>query len=285
MIYAILGATGNTGGAAARHLLKRGAKVRALLRDPSKGEALRAAGAEVRAAAIDDEAGLAEALAGVAGAYLLIPPAFPAPDFLAEAGRIGAALASAARRAGVPHVVVLSSIGAHEPSGAIASLTMFERQIADAGLSHTILRPAYFLSNWGGVAALARAEGVLPSLLQPLDRKAPMIAPADIGAAAADALLSPDRSGRIVNLAGPEDYSPADVAAAFSKALGRSVAPVAPPQEAWQGILTGAGFSESYAAELVAMYRAINAGSIGFPPGERVTRGGTTLEETLRTLI
>ncbi len=58
MTYAILGATGNTGGAAARHLLKRGAKVRAVLRDPGKGEALRAAGAEVRAGSIDDESGL-----------------------------------------------------------------------------------------------------------------------------------------------------------------------------------------------------------------------------------
>ncbi len=187
--------------------------------------------------------------------------------------------------AGVPHVVVLSSVGAHEPIGAIASLTVFERQIADAGLSHTILRPAYFLSNWAGVAALARAEGILPSMLQPLDRKAHMIAPDDIGAAAADALLSPVSSGRVINLTGPDDYSPADVAAAFSRALGRTVAPVAPPQEAWHGILTGAGLSASYAAGLVEMYREINAGRIGFPPGEPLTRGVTTLDAAVRSLV
>ncbi len=208
-----------------------------------------------------------------------------APDFLAATARIGAALASAARRAAVPHVVVLSSVGAHQPSGAIASLTMFERQIADAGLNHTILRPAYFLSNWGGVAEVARGEGILPSMLQPVDRKAHMIAPDDIGAAAADALLSPATSGSIVNLTGPEDYSPADVAAAFSRVLGRAVAPVAPPQEAWHGILTAAGFSESYAAALVEMYREINAGRLGFPPGEHLTRGVTTLDAAVQKLV
>jgi len=285
MTYAILGATGNTGGAAARHLLKRGAKVRAVLRDPAKGEDLRALGAEIRVASVEDETSLAEALAGVEGAYLLIPPPLAAPDFLSEARRIGAAIASAAKRAGVPHVVVLSSVGAHEPRGAIASLATFEQQIAETGLNRTVLRPSYFFTNWGGVAVLAREQGILPSMLQPLDQKTHMISPEDIGAAAAAALLSPVKGVRLVNLTGPEDYSPAEAAAAFAQTLGKPVAPVAPPEEAWQEILTQAGFSATYAAGLVEMYRDINTGRLGFPPGEPVERGATTLGEAVRALV
>jgi NAD(P)H dehydrogenase (quinone) len=285
MTYAILGATGNTGGAAARHLLKRGATVRAVTRDAARAEALRAAGAEVRAASIDDADALAAALSGVEGVYLLIPPPLTAPDFLVEARRIGAAIAAAVERARPPHVVVLSSVGAQEPRGAIASLATFERQVAATGVDRTILRPGYFLSNWGGVAPLAKDAGILPTLLQPVDRGLPTLSTDDIGAAAAEALLSPAKGERIVNLAGPKDYSPADVAAAFSAALGKPVQPVTPPEAEWPGILVQAGLSQSYADALAEMYREINAGRLGFPPGEPVTRGRTTLDEAVRALV
>jgi hypothetical protein len=63
------------------------------------------------------------------------------------------------------------------------------------------------------------------------------------------------------------------------------VQPVTPPEAEWPGILVQAGLSQSYADALAEMYREINAGRLGFPPGEPVTRGRTTLDEAVRALV
>ena len=68
----VTGATGNVGGACARHLLSAGASVRALVRDKSsdKAKALADAGAELVQGDFSDAASLSSALDGVAAALL-----------------------------------------------------------------------------------------------------------------------------------------------------------------------------------------------------------------------
>lgn len=65
----VLAATGGQGGAVTEALLARGAKVRALVRDPRQGSARRLTGrgVEVVTGSLDDRASLAAAMAGVAG--------------------------------------------------------------------------------------------------------------------------------------------------------------------------------------------------------------------------
>src|ERR1041385_6179830 len=67
----VSGATGQQGGAVARHLLAAGCRVRAMTRKPQeeKACALNAAGAEVVAADLDDAGSLERALAGAWGAF------------------------------------------------------------------------------------------------------------------------------------------------------------------------------------------------------------------------
>ena len=50
-----------------------------------------------------------------------------------------------------------------------------------------------------------------------------------------------------MELEGPEPYSARDAAAAAARAVGREVAPVVPPREAWVETLTGAGLGRPYA--------------------------------------
>ena len=68
-IILVTGATGQQGGAAAHHLLKRGWHVRALVRDPNKpgAQALANAGAELVQGDFDDRESLARAVDGAYG--------------------------------------------------------------------------------------------------------------------------------------------------------------------------------------------------------------------------
>src|SRR5688500_7630889 len=117
VMYAIAGASGHTGSVVADTLLAQGKPVRVIVRDAAKGEAWRAKGAEVAVASLDDAAALAKAFAGVQGAYVLLPPQVTSTEPLAVYARTTAAIASAVRAANVPHVVLLSSIGAQHAAG------------------------------------------------------------------------------------------------------------------------------------------------------------------------
>ena len=286
MMYAILGATGNTGSAAAEALLKKGAKVRAIGRDIGKLDGLKQKGAELFEADLFDVDRLKAAFEGAEGAYLLIPPYPTTADFLAMATKASEALTKAARAAGIAHVVVLSSAGAHLASGngVIASVTILEAALRQAGIDRTLLRPAYFMQNWAGVAPLARDQGILPSMVQPLDRRFDMVSTADIGAAVADLLLDPVKGERIINLNGPRQYSAEDAAEAFGAIIGKPVKAVAPPAESWEGILAGAGLGPSYTAGLIEMYHGLNSSTVVAEPADE-RRGQTELKTVLADLL
>src|SRR5271167_4450539 len=94
-MFAITGITGNIGGKVANNLLAAGERVRAVMRDVSKGDAWVERGCEVAKADITDAADLASAFKGAEGVFILVPPYFdPLPDF-SEARAIGPALRSA----------------------------------------------------------------------------------------------------------------------------------------------------------------------------------------------
>src|ERR1044071_2345348 len=106
-MYAIAGLTGHTGSAAAERLLERGQQVRGIVRDERKASAWKARGVELATASLDDAAALTRALSGVEGAYLLLPPDYPAPDLLAIHHRQVDTMARAVEERGVPPAVFL----------------------------------------------------------------------------------------------------------------------------------------------------------------------------------
>jgi len=81
-MFVIAGASGNTGRVVAETLLAQGKKVRVVVREDSKGAALRAQGAEVAIASLDDQRALEGALAGADGFYALLPEDLSASDFM-----------------------------------------------------------------------------------------------------------------------------------------------------------------------------------------------------------
>ena len=116
-MYAVAGVTGHTGRAAAEALLRQGATIRAIVRDEARGAEWKSRGADVAIAAFDDAAALTRALTGVRAAYLLVPPPYARPDPLDEQRRLADTIAEAIVASGIPHVVLLSSIGAQHAAG------------------------------------------------------------------------------------------------------------------------------------------------------------------------
>jgi uncharacterized protein YbjT (DUF2867 family) len=252
MTYAIAGVTGNTGRVVAETLLEAGKKVRVIVRDAAKGESWRARGAEVAVADLTDREALARALAGADAAYLLLPPDYASRDAISDNARRTESIGFAIAKARIPHVVFLSSIGGQHASGTgpIKALHHAERRLPELApeARFTWLRPAYFMENAGSVVAVAREQGVLPSMFDP-GLRVPMIATADIGRAAAAALIEGPREGRasIVELAGPREVSYDDLAAELSTLLGKAVTTVHVPREGVKGALMQAGLGEDLA--------------------------------------
>ena len=276
------GITGNTGGHVARALLERGERVRALVRDPGKAVPWKTRGVELVEGDLGDVDAIARALDGARGAYLLVPPALQHPRPLDHYAQAAASIRAAALRAGLPRLVFLSSVAAHLPSGTgpIEGSHHAERILVGAAPRLTFLRPCFFQENWQAVTDAAVHQGILPTFLADLDAKYPMVATADIGRAAADLLLDPDPAP-VVELAGPEPYSGRDAADAVAATLGRPVAPVQPPREAWVDILVGSGVGRPYAELIAAMYDGINSGHVTFSGSVPLRHGGATLAETV----
>ena len=285
-MFAVMGVTGNTGGAVAEALLARGAPVRVVVRDAAKAAAYAARGAEIAVADAGDAEALARAFDGTHAIYAMNPPQPLAPDFHAAADVVTGAIARAVAAADTGHVVMLSSYGAHLPAGTgvVTSLNRMEGALAAAGKPLTRLRPCYFMTNLLSSLPLARGQGIFPSLVR-VDLAYPMVAAGDIGLAAADLLMSAGSQDRLVHLEGPARHSAGDVAAILSRLLEREVTAVVPPREQWQAILEGSGVSTSYAAGLIELADAIAAETVLTEGGAEPRRGTIGLEQVLREAL
>ena len=286
-MYGIMGATGQTGSAAAQALLAQGLPVRVVVRRAESASSWQAQGADAALADAKDADALTQAFTGCDGVYLMNPPALTDPDLFATARLTVAAQVAAAKRAGIRKVVGLSSGGAEHASGTGNILTghILEKELAGYPGAVTVLRASYFMENWGGMLPIVKAGGVLPSMLVPLDRAMEMQAARDVGTAAATLLTETWEGHRIVESHGPEDYSPNDVAATLMEILGKPVLAVPVPREQWEGIFGSFGFPPVTVAAFCEMTEGLNNGHITFNGGHRAIRGKTTLEAALRSML
>lgn len=285
-MYAVAGVTGHTGAATAEVLRAAGHPVRVLVRRAEQGEPWKKKGCEVAVADLADPAALAAALQGVKGFYLLSPPNMAAADFLADRKAFLEKVVEGLQRARPPAVVFLSSIGAQHASGTGPIVTAHRVEQALRGIvpSVTFLRAAYFVENWGSVVGLAKAQGILPHF-GAVDVKFPQVCARDIGEAVAYALKTPIDGTRVAELAGREDWSVEDVAAALGTLLGKPVKAVAAPVEAAEAGLVQAGLPAEMARLYAEMYRGIGAGLVAWERPQVVVRGRTPLVDALRPLV
>jgi uncharacterized protein YbjT (DUF2867 family) len=234
-VVLVTGATGNQGGATARHLLAAGWRVRALVRDDTApaAAALAVAGAELVRGDLDERSSVEAAVRGAYGVYSVQAAG---PSEIAQ----GQAVAAAAKAAGVQHLVY-SSVGGVESQnrfylehgwGAIDKWQI-EARIRDLGVPATILRPGGFMEDFTSPARFFQ-DG---SLNVPWhdDLVMNLIAIDDIGALAALAFAEPHAYlGAAMELAGDRLTAPR-IADALSRAAGRPVAHARVPLDLlWQ---------------------------------------------------
>lgn len=283
MLYAVTGATGQVGGHVAARLLDGGHRVRVVVRDAAKGERWRTRGAELAVADLHDADSLRTAFQDADGVFALNPPAYASDDMLGEAREVCRALRDAAAAAGVGRVVGLSSVGAHREHGTgnIETNRILEQVLGELSCPTAFVRAAWFMDNAGGLLPLAREQGIAPSFLMPLDRAIPQVATADIGRVAADLLAGDWPGRRIVELSGPRDYAPVDVASALAEVVGRPVQAVAFPREAWAGFFEELGMSEASGRRWAEMIDGFNSGWIAFEGGHQAAAGERDLASAL----
>jgi NAD(P)H dehydrogenase (quinone) len=284
-MFAITGITGNVGGEVARNLLAAKQPVRGVARDVGKCKTWAQQGCEIVGADINDAAALTSAFKGAEGVFVLVPPNFdPSPDFR-EARAIAATLRKALDTARPDKVVYLSTIGAQAAQpNLLTQHTIIERALGDSPLPITFLRAAWFMENSSWDVAPATNSGVIPSFLQPLDKPVPMIATADIGRVAA-ALLQESWSGhRVVELEGPHRVTPNEIAATFSRLLGRPVKMEVVPRDTWESLFLSQGMKNP--TPRIRMLDGFNEGWIEFASGEADSqKGKVALETVLRSLV
>jgi uncharacterized protein YbjT (DUF2867 family) len=220
MTILVTGSTGTVGRQVVEQLVKRGADVRALARDPAKAKFQ--AGVTVVPGELLDVDSVRSALSGVSTLFLLNAVV---PDEFTQA----LIALNAARSAGVERVVYLSVIH----SDVYVNVPHFagkfgvERMIEQMGFNATILRPAYFMGNDLTIKDVVLGYGVYP---MPIGGKGlGMIDARDVGEIAALELIRREKASaklplERINLVGPDLLTGADVAAIWSKVLKRPIA-------------------------------------------------------------
>lgn len=241
----VTGATGNQGGAVARHLLQRGNfKVRALVRDPNKptAKALQQAGAELVKGDLNERTSLDRALKAVTGVFSMQD----FKDGLETEIRQGKMLADAAKAANIEHFVY-SSVGSAERNTGVPhfdSKLQVEEYIRAIGLPYTIMRPVFFFYNYDRMRPMIE-NGTLYQPLSP-GTKLQQLSEEDYGEMVAEVFERPveflNREEEVASV----DITMPEVAAAFSHVLGRSVEYQQIPFEA---------FEQQAGEEMTVMYR------------------------------
>lgn len=282
-MFVVLGATGHIGSSVAETLLSSGASVTVVNRDEDKAASWRGRGAQAAVLDVTDVEALREVFRRSRRAFLLNPPASPSTDTDAEEHGTLSAILRALEGSGLEKVVLESTYGA-QPGDRIGDLSVlfdFEQALRRQTIPVTVLRAAYYMSNWDGLLDDAKG-GTLPTPY-PADVAIPMVAPADVGAVAARLLQEDSHPAGAHYVEGPERYSSADVASAFAKAIGRDVVLDVIPRAQWEDAFRKLGFSAAAAASYARMTAVSVDGRYDMPDSPE--RGATTLSHYIDQLV
>ena len=90
---------------------------------------------------------------------------------------------------------------------------------------------------------------------------------------------------RVIELAGPREYSPQDVAAALARAVGKPIAVQEAPEEAMEPALMGRGMNAEWTRLFKELTRGLNTGIVVWEGGHPLWRGETYIQADLSGLI
>jgi uncharacterized protein YbjT (DUF2867 family) len=226
----IVGASGAVGVPTIRHLVKRGAEIRALTSSGKSAARLKSLGvAETLLGDYRSDGDVRRAVEGVDTVFHV------QPRFTEDEAAVGLRVVAAARAARVGYFVFSSAF--HAQMRAMDhhwAKLLVEEAVIESGMDFAVLQPAMFMQNIRVEWPAIRDRGVYPRPYSP-DRKMRLIDTEDLGEAAARVLTEPRLRGGTYELAGPDALTHAEMAGVVGELLGRTVTAVKRDVEEWAG--------------------------------------------------
>lgn len=249
----ITGATGEIGARVVRMLIRAGERPRIFVRDAAKAQNLFGDRVDIFVGDLTQSESLQPALAGADSLFLVTTgPEIP---------RLDAGIADVARKAGVRHLVKLSSLDVEQGLAIGAWHEQGEAAIRVSGIPFTFLRPSGFLSNLLNWTHSVKSEGVIRSSTG--EGRRPFIHSDDIAAVAVKVLTTDSHIGQSLAVTGPEALTFAEIAERIGAKIGRALRyePISDEEAGRRFHATGA--SEAEVEAHVALWRAIREGRLG----------------------
>ncbi|WP_405755933.1 NAD(P)H-binding protein [Streptomyces sp. NBC_01411] len=240
-----------------------GEELRVIVRDPARLPDAVREHVEVVTGSHGDADVVERAFEGADAVFWLVPPDSSLTPEEAYTGFTRPALKALAAH-GVGHVVGVSALGrgtsvaAH--AGLVTASLAMDDLLAGSGAAYRALANPSFFDNLLEEADSIREKGVFTDAVA-ADRKAPLVAVADIAAVAAGLLLDRSWTGAgSVPVLGPEDLSPSDLARIMTEQLGRPVRYERQPLGELSTTLVGYGLNEAFVQGIVDMKQAKDNG-------------------------
>ncbi|WCM29453.1 NmrA family NAD(P)-binding protein [Sphingomonas sp. QA11] len=214
-------ANGVQGGAVVRAALRRGLKVRALVRDRERARALAVPGVDIVEGDLRDSSSLRMASAGVAHAVLQIPIGSQDEMRAAAENALSASIACGLRSFILRLASASRPVPCPEPS--FVANAMVEDMVRRSGMPFAVVRPTLYLDNL--LKPSARREIVRHGVFAPPIAESQPIAwtSVDDCAEAALTLLERGAYGGDHRIAGPESVTGEELALRVSAGLGRRI--------------------------------------------------------------
>jgi uncharacterized protein YbjT (DUF2867 family) len=252
----VLGATGKTGSRVANRLLSRGLPVRTAARSGTDAHF-----------DWDDPGTYAAALHGVKQVYLVGP--VMRTGF---ADQVSVFL-DRAEDAGARHVTYLSAYGIDSAPPEVAMRSVELDLLGRPGLTHAILRPAWFMQNFSETFLKPVGDAII---VPAGDGAEAFIDAEDIAAVATATLAAPEaHAGAQYALTGPEALTIEEAAKIISDVSGRSIGYVDIDRGDWVAAAVAGGVPADYGAVLRMLTETIASGRGSRPSSDVEKAVGT----------
>ncbi|MDR3409675.1 MAG: NmrA family NAD(P)-binding protein [Formivibrio sp.] len=246
----VLGATGKTGSRVAQKLAGRGIAVRKAARN----------GADIH---FDwsDPTTFESALHGITGVYLV------SPVMRVDFANVVSRFLDEAERAGIQNVTFLSAYGMEHAPAEVALRAVELDLAARMSLSHTVIRPAWFMQNFSETFL----KPVNDEIVVPCGTGAEAFVSAeDIASVAVATLIDPARhAGRAYAPTGPAALTFEEAASFISTAVGRKITYRDIDRNEWINAMTLAGVPAEYSEVLRTLTGTVASG-LGSRPNDDV---------------
>lgn len=258
------GSLGNVAKPLVKKLLAAGHEVTVITTNTERKSEIEALGAKAAVGSISDADFLTQAFTGADAVYAMMPPTMGSANMIQNIADAGQAYTQAIKAAGVPRVVMLSSVGADatEGTGPVQGVHRVEQifhQLTDVNI--TILRSGFFFVNFFRDIPLIKSRNLFGNNYSGDDQLL-LTHPEDIAAVAAKELQEKG-NGFEVKYVISDISTGNEIAALFGRVIGKPelIWTHVPDEQLKEGMLAG-GMPPEIAGLITELGQGVRAGII-----------------------